>query len=56
LIGEFFIGLYALLAAWLALNLRQEDLLPFILIYVGGKSLMVGSTLRQARLSWLMKN
>jgi cellulose synthase/poly-beta-1,6-N-acetylglucosamine synthase-like glycosyltransferase len=49
LLGEFLIGLYALVAAWLALTLQQEELLPFILMYVGGEALMVWSTLRQAR-------
>ncbi len=50
LIGELAIGLYALGAAWLALNLEQETLLPFILMYVGGEALMIWSTLKQARL------
>lgn len=49
LLGEFLIGLYALAAAWLALTLQQEELLPFILMYVGGEALMVWSTLGQAR-------
>ena len=50
LIGELLIALYALGSAWLAFNLQQENLLPFILIYVGGEALMIWSTLKQARL------
>ncbi|MGB0385138.1 MAG: glycosyltransferase [Ardenticatenaceae bacterium] len=51
LIGELVIGMYALGAAWLAFTLQQQNLLPFILIYVGGEALMIWSTLKQARLA-----
>ena len=51
LIGELVIGLYALGAAWLAFNLQQQTLIPFILMYVGGEALMIWSTLKQARLN-----
>ncbi len=51
LIGELFIGLYAIATVWLTLD-RKDDLLPFVLIYVGGEVLMIWSTLRQA---WLFR-
>ncbi len=48
-LGEFFIGLYALVAVARALQLHQRNLIPFILIYVIGEGMMVLATLNQAR-------
>ncbi len=47
LIGELLIGIYTLATVWLTFDLKG-DLLPFVLIYVGGEAMMVWSTLKQA--------
>lgn len=47
LLGELLIGLYAFVAVWQAIQLRQQGLVPFIMIYVVGEMLMIWATLTQ---------
>ena len=48
-LGEALLGVYALTAAWQALLVGKEELLPLAFVAVSGEALMVGATLLQAR-------
>lgn len=48
-LGEVVIGVYAVIAAWQAVIVGQEGLLPLIFVAASGEALLVSATLLQAR-------